>query len=191
MTPGRRSNVCARPSSSCRGVLGGARVDGFRLAQPPRVAPGLLVGALGPAMVELAATVADGVILTCLSPDDARSVVERYRGCGGSRVVASVPVCPSADADAVRDAIRPSLSMYLGIRAYANFHRSMGRAELLAPMFDAWARGDREAAVRALPGRGRRRPRRARHARRVPQTPRRVRARGRHRCRGAARARAR
>ena len=134
-----------------RAVLGGARVDGFRLAQPPRVAPGLLVGALGPAMVELAATVADGVILTCLSPDDARSVVERYRGCGGSRVVASVPVCPSADADAVRDAIRPSLSMYLGIRAYANFHRSMGRAELLAPMFDSWARGDREAAVRALP----------------------------------------
>jgi probable F420-dependent oxidoreductase len=134
-----------------RGVLGGARVDGFRLAQPPRVAPSLLVGALGPAMVELAATVADGVILTCLSPDDARSVVERYRGCGGSRVVASVPVCPSADADAVRDAIRPSLSMYLGIPAYANFHRSMGRAELLAPMFDSWARGDREAAVRALP----------------------------------------
>ena len=27
----------------------------------------------------------------------------------------------------------------------------MGREELLAPMFDAWARGDRDAAVRALP----------------------------------------
>ena len=134
-----------------RAVLGGARVDGFRLAQPPPTPPALLVGALGPAMVELAATVADGAILTCLSPDDARHVVERFRSQGGRRVVASVPVCPSADADAVRDAIRPSLAMYLAIPAYASFHRSMGREGLLAPMWDAWAQGDRDGAVRALP----------------------------------------
>jgi probable F420-dependent oxidoreductase len=134
-----------------RAVLGGKRVDGFRLARPPRVPPALLVGALGPWMVELAAEVADGVVLTALSPDDARRVLHRYHARGGSRAVASVPVCPSADADAVRDAIRPQLAMYLNVPAYANFHRWAGRDALLEPMWDAWRRGDRDAAVRALP----------------------------------------
>ncbi|HZP30307.1 MAG TPA: LLM class F420-dependent oxidoreductase [Acidimicrobiia bacterium] len=134
-----------------RTVLAGERVGGFRLAQPPAIPPALLVGALGPAMVELAAAVADGVILTCLSPDDARHVVDRYRARGGARVAASVPVCPVADASAVRDAIRPMLATYLDIPAYADFHRSMGRDGLLGAMWDAWAAGDRAAAVAALP----------------------------------------
>jgi alkanesulfonate monooxygenase SsuD/methylene tetrahydromethanopterin reductase-like flavin-dependent oxidoreductase (luciferase family) len=98
-----------------RCALSGKRVDGFRLAQPPQVPPALLVGALGPAMVDLAAEIADGVILTCLSPADAQRVIGRFRGGGGTRVVASVPVCPNPDARAVRDAIRAELAMYLTI----------------------------------------------------------------------------
>jgi probable F420-dependent oxidoreductase len=134
-----------------RAVLSGSRVNGFRLAEPPLDPPTLLVGALGPRMAELGASVADGVVLTALSFDDTRRVIERSPGLAGRRVVVSAPVCPSADADAVRDAFRPSLAMYLNLPAYANLHRWAGRDAVLEPMWDAWAKGDRKAAIRSLP----------------------------------------
>ena len=34
---------------------------------------------------------------------------------------------------------------------YAEFHRWLGRGEQLQPMWDAWAAGDRKAAVAAIP----------------------------------------
>ena len=42
-------------------------------------------------------------------------------------------------------------SGYLTVPAYVAFHAGLGRAEALAPMHEAWARGDRRAAAAAIP----------------------------------------
>jgi len=43
------------------------------------------------------------------------------------------------------------ITAYLNVEAYAEFHRWLGRGEALQPMWDAWAAGDRKAALEAVP----------------------------------------
>ena len=43
------------------------------------------------------------------------------------------------------------ISSYLTVNAYAEFHRWLGRGEALAPMWDAWAAGDRKLANEVIP----------------------------------------
>jgi probable F420-dependent oxidoreductase len=125
-------------------------VDGFALARVPATPPPLYLGALRPAMLELAAEVADGTILTSLAADDldrVRPYLER-----GHEVVAWVVVCPSDDADRVRTAARRRLAAYLAAPAYAAYHDWLGRGAALAPMRRALAaREGIEAAARSIP----------------------------------------
>ncbi len=58
-----------------RTVLAGERVDGFSLARPPAEPPPLLLAALRPRMLRLAAEEADGVVLNWLSPTDVGRVL--------------------------------------------------------------------------------------------------------------------
>ncbi len=43
------------------------------------------------------------------------------------------------------------ISTYLTVPAYAAFHDWLGRGDLLKPMHEAWAAGDRQGAAAAIP----------------------------------------
>ncbi len=123
-------------------------VDGFRLAMPPTVPPRLLIAALRPTMLTLAAREADGAVLTWVSPDDVRRM-RAYLGPTQS-VVTWVSVCPSTDAARVRDAVRPQVAEYLTVAGYAASQEWLGRSDVLRPVWDAWADGRRRDAVAAV-----------------------------------------
>ena len=45
----------------------------------------------------------------------------------------------------------PLIAAYLTVPVYAAFHDWLGRGEVLRPMQDAWAAGDRKGAFAAIP----------------------------------------
>jgi len=124
-------------------------VDGFRLERPPAVAPGLALAALRPQMVKLAAAEADAAITNWLSPADVPAV--RQAAGQDCELIARIFVCPTTDADLARTIGRRLVTGYLTVPAYAAFHDWLGRGELLRPMHELWATGDRRAASAAVP----------------------------------------
>ena len=129
-------------------------VDGFRLGIRPEVPPAILVAALRPGMLRLAAREADGPIINWLSAADVRTVVAEVRAAadGADReIVARIYVCPSVNADRVRAAARYAIAAYLKVPVYAEFHRWLGRGDALGAMWEAWSAGDRKAALAAIP----------------------------------------
>ena len=124
----------------------------FRLERPPVIPPPVLLAALRPGMLRLAAAEADGVILNWLSPADVTTALAETKAAPtGFDVAARIFVCPTDDADYARAAARRLIAAYLTVPAYAAFHRWLGRAETLAPMWEAWAAGERKAALAAIP----------------------------------------
>ncbi|MEV4890253.1 LLM class F420-dependent oxidoreductase [Nonomuraea sp. NPDC050547] len=124
-------------------------VKGFKLERAPRVAPKIVLAALRPRMLHLAASEADGAITNWLAPEDVRKV--RAELGGETELIARLFVCVSEDADRVREMGRWMLAAYLTVPAYAAFHDWLGRGEVLRPMHEAWAAGDRQAALKAIP----------------------------------------
>lgn len=124
----------------------------FRLERPPAIAPRVLLAALRPAMLRLAASEADGVILNWLAATDVpRVLAEAKTDNPDFDVVARIFVCPTADAAYARTIGRRLIAAYLTVPAYLEFHRWLGREPQLAPMWKAWAAGDRKAALAAIP----------------------------------------
>jgi len=129
-------------------------VDGFRLGIRPEVVPPILVAALRPGMLRLAAREADGPIINWLAPDDVPKVVAEVRAASGGaekEVVARIFVCPSERAETVRTTARYAIAAYLNVPVYAEFHRWLGRGDALGGMWEAWRAGDRKAALAAIP----------------------------------------
>ncbi|WP_156754370.1 LLM class F420-dependent oxidoreductase [Actinokineospora pegani] len=124
-------------------------VSKFRLERPPNTPPGIMVAALRPGMLRLAAREADGAITNWLAPSDVPAV--RAETGPDTELVARVFVCPTEDADAARGLGRLLISSYLTVPAYAAFHDWLGRGELLRPMHELWAAGDRKGANAAIP----------------------------------------
>ena len=124
----------------------------FRLERPPAVPPRILLAALRPRMLQLAAAEADGVILNWLSAADVATALAETKAAGpGFEVAARIFVCPTDDAVYARSVGRRLIAAYLTVPAYAAFHRWLGREAVLAPMWRAWAAGDRKAAQAAIP----------------------------------------
>jgi probable F420-dependent oxidoreductase len=127
-------------------------IDGFRLTTVPSRPPRLLVAALRERMLRLAGREADGVILNWLSPADVaqvtRPVLEQNPE---AEVVARLFAVVAEDRDQARAFARRQITAYLNVPVYADFHRWLGRTEALTPMWQAWAAGDRAAAVAAVP----------------------------------------
>ncbi|MEU8269997.1 LLM class F420-dependent oxidoreductase [Sphaerisporangium sp. NPDC049002] len=124
-------------------------VKGFRLERAPKVAPKIVLAALRPRMLHLAAEEADGAITNWLSPEDVRTV--RAEVGQETELIARLFVCVSEDAERVRALGRRMLAAYLTVPVYAAFHDWLGRGEVLRPMHEAWAAGDRQAALKAIP----------------------------------------
>ncbi|MEO3890588.1 LLM class F420-dependent oxidoreductase [Nonomuraea sp. B5E05] len=124
-------------------------VKGFRLERAPKAPPKIVLAALRPGMLRLAAAEADGAITNWLSPQDVRRV--RAEIGPGTELIARLFVCVSEDAAQVREMARRMLAGYLTVPVYAAFHDWLGRGETLRPMHEAWAAGDRQAALKAIP----------------------------------------
>ena len=141
-----------------RAALGGDKVSEtyetfavskFRLERPPTPPPPIVLAALRPGMLRLAAREADGAITNWLAPADVPTV----RSVLGTEpeLIARIFVCPTEDADAARGLGRMLISSYLTVPVYAAFHEWLGRGDALAGMHEAWAAGDRAAANAAIP----------------------------------------
>ncbi|NIJ12654.1 putative F420-dependent oxidoreductase [Saccharomonospora amisosensis] len=124
-------------------------VSKFRLERPPNPPPPIMLAALRPGMLRLAATEADGAITNWLSPEDVRTV--RAEVSAGTELAARIFVCPTEDADAARGLGRLLISSYLTVPVYRAFHEWLGRGDALEPMQRAWAAGDRKQANAAIP----------------------------------------
>ncbi|WP_436758024.1 LLM class F420-dependent oxidoreductase [Streptosporangium sp. V21-05] len=124
-------------------------VKGFKLERAPKIPPKIVLAALRPRMLRLAAEEADGAITNWLSPGDVRKV--RAEVGEETELIARLFVCVSEDAEKVRELGRWMLASYLTVPVYAAFHDWLGRGEVLRPMHEAWAAGDRQAALKAIP----------------------------------------
>jgi len=126
-------------------------VDGFRLGLvPPQPVP-IVVAALRSGMLRLAGREADGAIINWLSPDDVKTVAPYVReGGAGKEIAARIFVAPTTDIDTVRGVAKFAINSYMNVPVYRAFHEWLGR-EQLRPMWDAWAAGDRKAALEAIP----------------------------------------
>src|SRR5215468_6649735 len=124
-------------------------VHGFRLEASPAEPPGLALAALRPGMLRLAAAEADAAITNWLAPAD----VPRIRKVTGEdcELVARIFVCPTADAELARQVGRRLIAAYMTVPVYAAYQAWLGRGEVLNPMQDAWAAGDRKGALAAIP----------------------------------------
>lgn len=124
-------------------------VRGFRLDRPPATPPPIVLAALRPGMLRLAAREADGAITNWLAPED----VPRVRAELGpdSELIARIFVIPTEDADTARAMARWMIAAYLTVPVYAAFHEWLGRGDALRPMWDAWAAGERKRALEAIP----------------------------------------
>ena len=140
-----------------KAALAGEKVDeryetftvrGFRLERVPEKPVPIMLAALRPNMLRLAAKEADGAITNWLGAGDVAKVRSEL---GDAELAARIFVCPTEDVDAARALGRMLISSYLTVPAYAAFHDWLGRGEALAPMHEAWAAGDRKAANKLVP----------------------------------------
>ena len=129
-------------------------VKGFRLTvtEPPDPPIPLLLAALRPQMLRLAAREADGAIINWLSATDAARVIGVVRDVApGAEIVARLFVCPNPDRDAVLPAAKRMLAGYLSVAVYRAFHVWLGREAMLAPCWERWDSGDRAGALKQIP----------------------------------------
>jgi probable F420-dependent oxidoreductase len=124
-------------------------VRGFRLSRPVEHPPPIFLAALRPGMLRLAGREADGVIINWLSAEDVATVKPAVEA--DVPVAARIFVCPSEDADMVREVGRRMIAAYLNVGVYAAFHRWLGRGPALEGMWTAWESGDRKGALAAIP----------------------------------------
>jgi probable F420-dependent oxidoreductase len=136
-------------------------VDGFRLTRPPARPVPIYVAALRARMLQVAGEVADGVILNWLAAEDVPRVVgvvresaaQAGRDPGAVEITARLlinvdPPGPEADVG-----VRRHVTAYLNVPVYRAYQEWLGRGAELGPMWQAWERGDRRAAVAAVPER--------------------------------------
>ena len=134
-------------------------VDGFRLAKVPKEPVPIHIAALREGMLKVAGQVGDGVILNWLSASDVpRSVqVVREAAARAGRDPAAVEITArllinvDPPGPASNLAVRRHVTAYLNVPVYQAFQAWLGRGEALEPMWSAWRRGDRRAAVSAVP----------------------------------------
>ncbi|GLZ08345.1 LLM class F420-dependent oxidoreductase [Actinomadura sp. NBRC 104412] len=124
-------------------------VRGFKIDGAPGTPPPIVLAALRPGMLRLAAREADGAITNWLAPTDVRTV----RGELGEEpeLIARLFVCPTGDAEKARSIGRWMIAAYMNVPVYQAFHQWLGRGEALRPMNEAWAAGDRKKALEVIP----------------------------------------
>jgi probable F420-dependent oxidoreductase len=122
-------------------------VKGFKLDLVPEVPPKIVIAALRPGMLHLAAREADGAITNWLAPQDVRKV--RAELGTEKELIARIFVCPTSDVAEARTLGRWLIAAYMTVPVYAAFHEWLGRD--LSELNKKWAEGDRKGALEAIP----------------------------------------
>jgi len=135
-------------------------IDGFDLWFTPRrpVIP-IYLSAVFPKMISLCGEIADGVILTRSTLGTAATVREGLaegakragREPGGVVVTTLLPAAVGDTRREALDTLRPGLAFYAGF--FPRYNRMMaehGFVDEASAIAEAWSRGDREAAERAV-----------------------------------------
>lgn len=150
-----------------RMVLAGERVnfDGryyrlrnFRLTTPPPAPVPIVLGALGPRMLELAGELADGVLLNWIAPETVPDALRHLeagarragRSLDGFEVAAFVRTCVTDAPGPVREALAREITGYAIVDAYARYFRASGFVPEVDAVTRAWQAGDRAGAVAAV-----------------------------------------
>ena len=131
------------------------RSAGFKLADGPPFSARIHIGAMGPKMRALAARVADGLIVTWLSPlivsSLAKEFAETVRAAGREpsevEFIARAYVCVSDDPGAGREAVRRELVEYLLSPPYGTYFTSVGFGDEVAAVRAGFEVRDRDRAV--------------------------------------------
>ena len=132
-----------------RPVLRGERgVGGFKLETPPQHEIPIVIAALRDRMLRLAAELGDGVFSNFLPLSAVGHVVEQARGAGE---IACRFFCIAGPEDAALGMAKWMFTAYGTTPVYAEFFRSLGWAEKLDPMLEAWKAGDRKRALELCP----------------------------------------
>jgi alkanesulfonate monooxygenase SsuD/methylene tetrahydromethanopterin reductase-like flavin-dependent oxidoreductase (luciferase family) len=127
-------------------------IRGFQLDRPPETPPPILFAALRAGMLRLAEAEADGAIVNWFSAADAGRAAEIVRGRDdGKELAARIMVAPTEDTELVYATVRRLFTAYLTVPAYVASQQWLGREPALGPMWEAWASGDRKAALRLVP----------------------------------------
>ena len=129
-------------------------VKGFRLTvgEPPDPPVPLLLAALRPQMLRLAAREADGAIINWLSATDTVRVTGIVREIApDAEIVARLFVCPNPDRAAVLPAARRMLAAYVSVAVYRAFHVWLGREAMLSAFWERWDSGDRAGSLKQIP----------------------------------------
>jgi probable F420-dependent oxidoreductase len=134
------------------------RTHGFQLAIQPPIPVPIYVGALRPAMLEVAGEVGDGVVVN-LFPAEILPRMLEHVGLGARRkgkdprgleVVCRHTVLVTDDRDAAREALRRALTWYFATPAYNSFAAWYGFAEEAALLAEGFRLGDRDMTRRGM-----------------------------------------
>lgn len=128
------------------------KVKGFRLSRKLQQQPPILIAALRKGMLRLAGREADGAILNWLSAEDVGTVTPYvHEGGEGKEIAARIFCIPTADRATALAIGKRAIAAYLNVPVYAEFHRWLGRGDMLEDMWKHWQTGDRKAALEAIP----------------------------------------
>lgn len=133
-------------------------IGGLRLERPVTTPVPIVLAALRPKMLALAAELADGAFTNFLPLSGLAQVVAALRAgeaAAGREVGSTELVCrffllPMPEEDAIGMA-RLMFAAYGSVPVYANFFRWLGWAEQLDPMVEAYEAGDRQRAAELAP----------------------------------------
>jgi alkanesulfonate monooxygenase SsuD/methylene tetrahydromethanopterin reductase-like flavin-dependent oxidoreductase (luciferase family) len=127
-----------------RAVLAGERGSGgFKLASPPAHEIPIVLAALRPPMLRLAARVADGAFTNFLPLSRVAQVVDAF---GAPDKELGCRFFSFHGPDALPTAKRVFVA-YATVPVYTQFFRWLGFGDEIAPLLDAWNSGDRQRAV--------------------------------------------
>jgi probable F420-dependent oxidoreductase len=133
-------------------------IGGLKLERPVTDAVPIVLAALRPKMLALAAELADGAFTNFLPLSGLRQVVtalgdgEREAGIeeGSTELVCRFFLLPMPEDEAIEMA-RFMFAAYGSVPVYADFFRWLGWAEELNPMVEAYTSGDRQRAAELAP----------------------------------------
>jgi F420-dependent oxidoreductase-like protein len=129
------------------------------MARPLRAEVPIYLAALGPKNVELAAEIADGWIPIFLSPERFDEVFRPHlaRARDGFEIAAGAYVVPGDDLDACREAVKPTLALYIGGMGArgTNFYNTLacryGYEREAATIQELYLGGKQREAIAAVP----------------------------------------
>ena len=133
-----------------RPVLAGERgPGGFKLPAPPQYPVPIVLAALRPSMLRLAAEIADGAFTNFLPLSSAAKVVRAFAS-PDKELVCRFFVVPGPEKEAVAVARRVFVA-YATVPVYSEYFRWLGWAEAIDPVVSAWTSGDRARALELVP----------------------------------------